>query len=273
LGIMGGLAIPNSLIQIDLAALGISSINIVINAPAQKSTLTIADPSSLLQLSQVSDNQQPLPSMQVHPTGPYTRTAPVMRVYFRRKYKGKAKSFNKQTVFVEPTPDHGNIFVDLPEEYVSVQPIDTSSMERCKDKVARKRKCNTPTSTRKLRRSPRFIEKLDGHKPTVLPSKKPAARNKTKIKKVKSQSDLLGNILLPPVCQAIDFPGLTDISKYKEIGGIFPEIPIVEIQKVATETCRIAPSEVTAELLLASRPEAEAGPSRSVAQDIQLSGQ
>jgi hypothetical protein len=91
LGIMGGLAIPNSLIQIDLAALGISSINIVINAPAQKSTLTIADPSSLLQLSQVSDNQQPLPSMQVHPTGPYTRTAPVMRVYFRRKYKGKAK--------------------------------------------------------------------------------------------------------------------------------------------------------------------------------------
>jgi hypothetical protein len=63
----------------------------------------------------------------------------------------------------------------------------------------------------------------------VLPSKKPATRNKTNIKKVKSQSDLLGNILLPPVCQAIDFPGLTDISKYKEIGGIFPEIPIVEI--------------------------------------------
>ena len=59
------------------------------------------------------------------------------------------------------------------------------------------------------------------------------------------------------------FPGLSDISKYADNGVSYPEIPIVEIQKIAVETCRVASSEVIAELLLASRPEDEAGPSKS----------
>ena len=47
------------------------------------------------------------------------------------------------------------------------------------------------------------------------------------------------------------------------VGATFPEVPIAEIQRVATEICRIAPSEVTTDLLLTSRPEDEVGPSRS----------
>lgn len=43
------------------------------------------------------------------------------------------------------------------------------------------------------------------------------------------------------------------------MGTIVPQIPVIEIQKLATETCCIPPSEVTVELLLDSRPEDEAG--------------
>ena len=43
------------------------------------------------------------------------------------------------------------------------------------------------------------------------------------------------------------------------MGTIFPQIPVTEIQKLATETYCISPSEVTAELLLDSRLEDEAG--------------
>jgi len=43
----------------------------------------------------------------------------------------------------------------------------------------------------------------------------------------------------------------------------FLEIPIVEIQKVATQKCRITPSEVTTELLLASKKKRENNGGRS----------
>jgi hypothetical protein len=46
------------------------------------------------------------------------------------------------------------------------------------------------------------------------------------------------------------------------MGCTYPEIPIVEIQKVATQKCQIAPSEVTAELLIASRIELETSEGR-----------
>ena len=89
--------------------------------------------------------------------------------------------------------------------------------------------------------------------------------NKTKGKKIKPQTDLLGDILLPNTCQTNEFPGLSIIDKYNSVGATFPGIPIAEIQRVATEICRTAPSEVITELLLTSRPEDEADLSRSAA--------
>ena len=90
-----------------------------------------------------------------------------------------------------------------------------------------------------------------------MSAKKATIRNKAKGKGTMPQADLLGSILLPP-SQDVDFPGLSDIAKYAD-----NEIPIAKIQKIAVETCCVAPSEVTAELLFASRPEDEAGPSKS----------
>jgi len=66
-------------------------------------------------------------------------------------------------------------------------------------------------------------------------------------------------------CQTNEFPGLSIIHKYNSVGATFPRIPIAEIQRVATEICRTAPSEVITELLLTSRPEDEADLSRSAA--------
>jgi hypothetical protein len=43
------------------------------------------------------------------------------------------------------------------------------------------------------------------------------------------------------------------------MGTVLPQIPIAEIQKLAIESCGIAPSEVSAELLLASRPQEDGG--------------
>ncbi|AQK53788.1 ADP-ribosylation factor GTPase-activating protein AGD2 [Zea mays] len=64
-------------------------------------------------------------------------------------------------------------------------------------------------------------------------------------------------------CKENEFHGLSIIDKYNSVGATFPEIPIAEIPMAATQIHHIAPSEVMAELLLASRPEDEAGPSRS----------
>jgi hypothetical protein len=97
----------------------------------------------------------------------------------------------------------------------------------------------------------------------VISVRKATIRNKSQRKRNHApQTDLLGNILLPPN-QDVDFPGLSNISKYADNGVSYPEIPIVEIQKTVVETCRVAPLEVIAELLLASRPEDEASPSKS----------
>ena len=114
-----------------------------------------------------------------------------------------------------------------------------------------------------LKRSPRFIEKLNGCKPAMISSNKTTNINKTKGKKIKSQTDLLGDILLPSTYQTNEFPGLSIIDKYNSAGATFPKMHIAEIQRVATEICCIAPLEVTADLLLASRPGDEVGSSRS----------
>ena len=108
-------------------------------------------------------------------------------------------------------------------------------------------------------RSPRLVKKLDGHKLASISLKKAPTKNKNKNKKIKPQSDLLGNIMLSPTCQAFDFPDISTIAKFTNMGTIFPQIPIAEIQKLAIESCGIAPLEVSAELLLASRPQEDGG--------------
>lgn len=96
----------------------------------------------------------------------------------------------------------------------------------------------------------------------MVASKKEVSRNKSK-NKVKPQANLLDTILLPPISQATEFPGLSTVEEYINTHTVCTEIPITEIQKVATELCCIDPLEVTAELLIARRPEDVTGPSRS----------
>lgn len=77
--------------------------------------------------------------------------------------------------------------------------------------------------------------------------------------------------LLLPSTPATEFPGPLDLSKIADSGGIYPEIPIHLIQKVATERCAIPPLEVTAELLLAAssqRQHKEDGSSQQMQQAV-----
>ena len=191
-GTLRNLPIPSSLIQIDLASLGINSLNTIMNFLDQNIATTI---------SVLSNTLQSLPSLQPQPVDLCTRSAPITRVYYRRKFKGKAKELEKATISVELSSQHDkNILPASPEEYVPTHSTDIASMDKGKDNVARKKKCCTPVSTQMLRRSPRFIEKLNGCKPTMISSKKTRNRNKTKGKKIKSQTDLLDDILLPSTC-------------------------------------------------------------------------
>ena len=150
-----------------------------------------------MQITQIPETHKSLPSLQPQPVDLYTRSAPITRVYHRIKFKDKAKGLEETTISVEPSSQHEeNIFPASPEEYVQAHSTDNASMDKGKDNVARKRKCCTPVSTQMLRRSPRFIEKLNGYKPAVISSKQTTNRNKTKGKKIKPQTDLLGDILL-----------------------------------------------------------------------------
>lgn len=65
-------------------------------------------------------------------------------------------------------------------------------------------------------------------------------------------ADLMGNKLSSIFSLATEFPGPLDLSKLAESGGIFPEVPIHILQKVATDRCAVPPLEVTEELLLAT---------------------
>ena len=54
------------------------------------------------------------------------------------------------------------------------------------------------------------------------------------------------------------------------MGCAYPEIPVIEIQKVAIQKCRIDPSEVIAKLLTASRIELETNEERSSQENMPL---
>ena len=115
--------------------------------------------------------------------------------------------------------------------------------------AARKRKeaPETPITIKNLRRSSRLELINNGHRSTS--STDPVSSNtRAAKKKVASQSSLAGNLLLPPTILSNDFPGLDELDKSNEI---YPQLSVAQIQEVATSRCGLAPSEVTAELLLA----------------------
>jgi hypothetical protein len=217
-----------------------------------------------LQITQISENYQTLSNISAKPAIHLARAGPITKVYFRRRAKTKSQVSEEQ-------PTQERFFPASPEDFVLKDrqlPSDKNGQEECSN-ATRRRKCITPISTEMLR-SLRLKNALNGHKPKVIPdAKKDTKRGKAKNKKVTPQSELLGNLLTLPNCYATSFPGLSDIYKSNETGVFFPEIHVVEIQKIATKKCRIAPSEVTAELLLASSLD-EASSSGSSTKDIQL---
>ena len=252
--LFGSLVVSDSIIRIDLAALGINSLNITVSIPSQGNILESRTANNIVLVLEVQRHQT---SMIV------TRTTPITKVYYRRKFrKNKSSHANMRNnqmqeeraqIFPEPVEDYMVIHEQLDEEdYSTRKPL------------RRKRKCSTPVSAKKLRRSDRLNKALDGHKPKqASPPKGQIARNKSKGKKVSLQSSIRGKLLFPPSCSDAEFPDLSIIKKHTEIGNTYPEIPIVEIQKVATHKCRITPSEVTTELLLASKKKYETNGGRS----------
>jgi hypothetical protein len=243
--LLGSLTIPGSIIHIDLAALGITSLDFTMSILVRASTSGVG-PANNSTPDMREDRRQFVAT--------FTRTPPITKVYCRKKLKGRTEKENDQ-LQQKRTP----ILSELAEDYT-----DHLDAQENSGKNTKKGKCNTPVSVKNLRRSSRLNTALDGHKPEQASSSKgPTNRSKTKGKRVASQSSLMDKILLPHTCPGVDFPGLSDLKKCAEMGCTYPEIPIVEIQKVATQKCRIAPSEVTAELLIASRIELETSEGRS----------
>jgi hypothetical protein len=140
--------------------------------------------------------------------------AQITKVYYRRRFKNKSGTHDKQTIEMTNPEIAANIFGNSQEEFekttISAEPpsqheentfpasskeyvlphspahlTDITSMDKGKDNVARRRKCCTPISTQVLRRSLWFIEKLNGCKPIIISSKKATNKNKTKGKKIK----------------------------------------------------------------------------------------
>jgi len=118
-------------------------------------------------------------------------------LYYRRRFKTKSDTHDKQTVEMTNPEIAANIFGNSQEEFekmtISVEPpsqheentfptssqeyilphslthsIDITDMDMGKDNVARRRKCCTPVSPQMLRRSSRYIENLNGCKPIVI---------------------------------------------------------------------------------------------------------
>jgi len=100
---MGSLSIPNSLIHIGLAALGITSLSIAVNIPDQCDAPPLSPPISNLLMQQNPDDTQFHPQQmlldlggaQIHPNmpAPYAYSLgkgnPITRVYYRRRFKNK----------------------------------------------------------------------------------------------------------------------------------------------------------------------------------------
>jgi hypothetical protein len=255
---MGSLNISSSLIHIDLGALGITSLKIAVNIP-DLNNASLADAPGATQLMMSNSDD-----IQIHSKLPavtersHVKTPQIIKVYYRRSFKSKERSFAKQYAEVANKNTTTSV-VGNAQNVSDIEPqYDSLGKSKEIQTTTKRRKCSTPTTTMKLRRSPRFIKKLDGHKPVIVPLKKAPLRSSNRSKKVKPQPDLLGNILLSPTCQASEFPGLSTIAKFADMDTVFPQIPIAEIRKLAIDSCCIPPSEVSTELLLAPRSEKDA---------------
>ena len=253
--LLGSLTIPGSIIHIDLAALGITSLDITMSILGQANTFGVGP---------INNNTPDMRKDRRQIIASFTRTPPITKVYHRKKLKGRTEK-EKDQVQLKRTP----IFSEPADDYTIID--DRLDVQENTGKKTKKGRCNTPVSVKNLRRSSRLNTALDGHKPEQASSSKgPTTRSKTKGKRVASQSSLMDKILLPHTCPGVDFPGLSDLKKCAEMGCAYPEIPVVEIQKVAIQKCRINPTEVTAELLTASRIELETNEERSSQENMPL---
>jgi hypothetical protein len=128
-GLRGSLSIPSSLIKIDLSGLGINSISISVNAPAQNNVMNAVTAPSIFQLNEASESSLSLLSLQDPVAAPYKSTTSISKVYYRKKLKNKTKALEKQITEMEPTPEHaGNAFPDFPEEFGATLPMQVPTL-------------------------------------------------------------------------------------------------------------------------------------------------
>lgn len=85
--LLGILTIPGSIIHIDLAALGISSLNINMPTLVQDSNPRVKP---------INNNTPNMRKDRWHITATFTRTPPITKVYCRMKLKGRAPKRNNQ---------------------------------------------------------------------------------------------------------------------------------------------------------------------------------
>jgi hypothetical protein len=151
----GSLAVPDSIIRIDLAALGINSLNITVSVPSQGNILEPRTANNIVPVLEVQRHQN---NMIV------TRTTPITKVYYRRKFR-KNKSSQANMRNNQMQEERAPIFPEPVEDYmVTHEQLDEQDYSTRKP-LSRKRKCSTPVSAKKLRRSDRLNKALDGHKP------------------------------------------------------------------------------------------------------------
>jgi hypothetical protein len=135
--IMRHIAIPNSIIQVDLAALGIRSLNININIHPQQGALNAASSLRCTQIIQTADNYQLPPNLQASLTGSQIKTTPTTRVYYRKKFKGKERASDKQigTVVSENVD---NIFAELQDDFVPTNSPHNTDKSKGKETMTKK---------------------------------------------------------------------------------------------------------------------------------------
>ena len=140
--LFGSLVVPDSIIRIDLAALGINSLNITVSIPSQGNILESRTANNIVLVLEVQRHQT---SMIV------TRTTLITKVYYRRKFrKNKSSQANMRNnqmqeeraqIFPEPVEDYMVIHEQLDEEdYSTRKPL------------RRKRKCSTPVLAKKTQK-------------------------------------------------------------------------------------------------------------------------
>jgi hypothetical protein len=163
----------------------------------------------------------------------------ITKRYYRKVFKVKKQNQRSST---DTSTQNGNlIFGNLAPEYESQMDDLNCTL------ISLKRK-STPVSDSNLRRSKRGMASKDGYKHSTPI----ATKSKGKGKRVSiSPLGKHHHSTFTPV----DFPDLAAIDKMINLGVSYPEIPIGQLQKVASERCGIHPMEVTRELLLAAEEE------------------